>query len=208
MMDTHSDPSLSDPIPDQSNRLAYLLGRLFHPSVICMPTLALVLRDLKPADALFWLLLVASMVIVPGFIAIAWLRQRGRFDYQRRTRGPVYVVIWLSIAASFIVIFLLDGPESLQVCVVALLVWLPVQSLINGFYTKVSTHVAVAAGCATGLGLLGKLDTPLLQVTALMIVALTIWARVTTRNHTVKQVVLGLVVGAGSVLVVFPLFLH
>ncbi|MAU08407.1 MAG: hypothetical protein CL607_01180 [Anaerolineaceae bacterium] len=208
MTNPHSHPILLDPIPDQSNRLAYLLGRVFHPAVICIPTLALVLRDLNLEEAVFWLLLVAGMVIVPGLIAIALLKQRGRFVYQRRTRGPVYIVIWFSIAASFIAILLLDGPEVLQVCVVALLVWLPVQSLINAFYTKVSTHVAVAAGCATGLMLLGKLDTPLLQVTALMIVALTMWARVTTRNHTVKQVVLGLVVGAGSVLVVFPLFLH
>ena len=114
MTNPHSHPILLDPIPDQSNRLAYLLGRVFHPAVICIPTLALVLRDLNLEEAVFWLLLVAGMVIVPGLIAIALLKQRGRFVYQRRTRGPVYIVIWFSIAASFIAILLLDGPEVLH----------------------------------------------------------------------------------------------
>ena len=80
--------------------------------------------------------------------------------------------------------------------------------VINTYVTKVSTHVAVAAGCATGLLLLGKLDSLLLQLAALTIVGLIIWARVTTRNHTVAQVLLGLLVGTGSVLGVFPLLLR
>ena len=72
-----------------------------------------------------------------------------------------------------------------------------------------SGHVftAVVSGCFTGLLVLGKLDSTALIATGLAIIALTIWARIVTKNHTPLQVTLGLVVGAGSVLVVFPVFI-
>ena len=198
---------MTDPMPDHSNWFAAALGRLFHPAVICIPTLALVLNGLPLLEAVLWTALVAAIVTVPGLITIAVLQRRQRYVYQRQTRRPVYLVAWLSVVACFAVILLLDGPAALRVCIATLIVWLPVQLFINSRYTKISTHVAVVTGCATGLWLLGKLDSPLLQITALAIIGLTIWARVTTRNHTPAQVALGLLVGAGSVLVVFPLLL-
>lgn len=198
---------MTDPIPDYTNRVACYLGWLFHPAVICVPTLLLVLRDLPPLAALCWTVLVASMVVVPGSITVAILRRQQRYVYQRHTRLPVYVITWLSVVASLAVVALLDGPRVLEVCLAALIVWLPLQAVLTHYYTKISTHVAVAAGCTAGLWLLGHLDGPLLQVAGLGVVGLTAWARVTTRHHTLAQVVLGLVVGTGSVLVVFPLLL-
>lgn len=199
------DCLMTDPIPDHTNRVAYILGRVFHPAIICIPTLALILSDLPLLDAILWTVLVAGIVTVPGLITIALLKRQDRYVYQRQTRCPVYIVAWLSVVTCSVVIWLLDGPVTLRICVATLAVWLPVQLLINTYYTKISTHVAVAVGCATGLWMLEKLNTLFLQVTVLVIVLLTIWARVTTRNHTVQQVILGLMVGAGSVLVVFPL---
>lgn len=199
---------MTDPIPNNANRLAYWLGRLFHPAVICIPTLVLVLSDSPFAEAVGWTMLVAAMVTMPGLITIALLRKRQKHVYQRQTRGPVYLVIWLSVIGCLVVIWKGQGPTALQICMAALIVWLPVQLAINTYFTKISTHVAVVAGCATGLLLLGKLDTLFLQLIALLIIGSTIWARVTTRNHTVTQVLLGLVVGIGSVLAVFPLLLR
>jgi hypothetical protein len=51
--------------------------------------------------------------------------------------------------------------------------------------------------------LLGKLNTPLLQLLMLAIVIITVWARVVTHNHTRLQVGLGLLVGALPPLLVF-----
>jgi hypothetical protein len=198
---------MSDPIPDHSNLLAYWLGRLFHPAVLSIPTLALILNDQPLMEALRWTVLVATLVTVPGLIAIALLHRRQRYVYQRHVRGAVYLILWLSVIVCLGVVWGWQGPAALRVCLAALIVWLPLQLAINTYITKVSTHVAVAAGCATGLLLLGKLDSLPLQLTALTIVGLIIWARVTTRNHTVAQVLLGLMVGIGSVLVVFPLLL-
>jgi membrane-associated phospholipid phosphatase len=195
---------MSDPIPDRSNRFAHWLGRVFHPAVVCVPTLILSLRDLPPAQAIGWTALIASLVIVPGLIVVGLQARRRRYTYQRQTRGPIYVVVWMSVAVAAGVVQVFGGPYVLMVCLVTLLVWLPIQLLINTFVTKISTHVAVIAGCATGLLVLGILNTWYLQTFAVIAVGLTIWARVVTKNHTLPQVVLGLGVGIGCVLVVFP----
>ena len=197
-----------DPIPDHTNRLAYFLGRLFHPMVICIPTLVLLLNDLPWQNAVLWTVLIAAIVTGPGLITIALLQRQQRYVYQRQTRQPVYLVAWLSVVTCFVIILWLDGPEVLRVCIAALIVWLPLQLFINRHYTKISTHVAVAAGCGSGLWLLGKLDHPLLQFAVLMIIGLTMWARITTRNHTPAQVLLGLIVATGTVLVVFSFLLR
>lgn len=105
---------MTDPIPDHSNGFAAALGRLFHPAVICIPTLALILNDLPLREAVLWTILVAAIVTVPGLITIAGLQRRQRYVYQRQTRRPVYVVAWLSVVACFAVILLLDGPAALR----------------------------------------------------------------------------------------------
>ena len=198
---------MTDVVPDNSNRIAFLIGQVFHPAVIPVPTLILVLDNLAFPDLIGWTTLVAVIVLIPGLLTMAYLRQRERYAYQQRTRGPIYVVVWLSIVFCLLVVLGLGGPQELAVCIATLAVWIPAQLFVNTAFTKISTHVAVAAGCATGLLVLGKLDTTLAQIVAVLVVVLTSWARVTTKNHTLLQVVLGFVVGAGSVLLMFPLFL-
>lgn len=199
---------MSDPIPDQSNRVAHWLGRIFHPAVVCVPTLGLMLRDLPPMQAIGWTVLIVSMVVIPGLIVVLLQACQERYTYQRRTRGPIYGVLWLSVGLAALVIHRLNAPYVLMVCLVTLLVWLPIQLLINALVTKISTHVAVIAGCTTGLMVVGALDAWYLQGFAFIAVGLTIWARVVTKHHTPQQVVLGLIVGIGCVLGVFPWMLQ
>ena len=66
---------------------------------------------------------------------------------------------------------------------------------------------AVVAGCGMGLLFLGRLDNIFLLAFTLVIVIVTVWSRVVTKNHTVTQVLMGLLVGGGSVVLVFPLLL-
>jgi membrane-associated phospholipid phosphatase len=87
-----------------------------------------------------------------------------------------------------------------------LAVWLPLQLAINHRITKISAHTGVASGCFTALVLFGKLGNALI-VTGILLIVLIAWARLMTKNHTLLQVILGCVVGAGSVLLVFPFLL-
>ncbi|MEO8396275.1 MAG: hypothetical protein ABI700_25005, partial [Chloroflexota bacterium] len=65
----------------------------------------------------------------------------------------------------------------------------------------------VVAGCYTALLILGRLETLPLQIALFALVIITLWARVITRNHTIPQVILGVLVGVLPVLLVFPLVL-
>lgn len=196
-----------DVIPDNSKRLAFLLGNLFHPAVLAMATLGLVLNDLPLSQALPWMLLVGVVVLMPGMAVVALLSRKKRFTYQRSSRGPIYLTAWLSVLACLGLLLVLKAPRELVLCLATLTLWLPAQLLINRYFTKISTHSGVAAGCATGLLLLGKLNTLPLQLVVVAIVLLTSWARIRTRNHTPFQVLLGLVVGTGAALIVLPILL-
>jgi membrane-associated phospholipid phosphatase len=106
-----------------------------------------------------------------------------------------------------VLLVVLDAPLKLVACIAALLVWLPLQLIINTHVTKVSTHTAVVTGCMMGLLLLGELNSLLLAAGAVAVVVLTLWARVVTRHHTWQQVAMGILTGAIPVLIVFPLLL-
>lgn len=198
---------MSDIVPDTSNRLAYWIGQIFHPAIISIPTLILVLSDIPLWSALGWTMVVSALVLVPGIGAVFYLRRQGRFAYQRATRHPIYIIAWCNVILAFAVVWLFNGPGELLVCLATLAVWLPLQYLINRYVTKISTHAGVAAGCFTGLLFLGKFPEAWMVAAGLLIVVLVSWARVMTKNHTLTQVLLGLFVGAGSAVVVFPLLL-
>jgi membrane-associated phospholipid phosphatase len=196
---------LNDPVPDNRNRLAFIIGRIFHPYVICIPTLFVVLSDLSWDEALNWSLIVIAIVLLPGMTLAAYLQRRGHPLYERRTRTPLYIVGWGSVLTCILVIRQMGAPQVLVFSLITLAIWAPLQLSINTFITKVSAHAAIAAGCAVGLLLLGKLETLPIQVLVLAIVIVTIWARVVTHNHTILQVSLGLIVGALPPLIVFTL---
>ncbi len=198
---------MSDPTPDNTNRIAYWIGRIFHPAVLPVPTLLLILNEIPLLEALQWTAFIAVIVIVPGLMVIAYNKQQDRFTYQRESRDLIYLVGWLSVMLCLGLLWLFDAPIELQVCLASLAVWLPLQAIINRYLTKISTHTAVASGCYSGLLVLDKLQHPAAIGLGLLIVLLVAWARVMTKNHTLTQVLLGIIVGGGSVLVVFSLLL-
>ena len=101
-------------------------------------------------------------------------------------------------------VLLLEGPKEMAVCMAALAIWLPLQLIINHTITKISAHTAVASGCFTALFLFDKLN-PLAIIIGIFIILLIAWARLQTKNHTMLQVVLGILVAGGSALIAFPL---
>ena len=179
---------MTDVRPDNRHRVAYLVGRIFHPYIICIPTLIAVLSDLPPDQVLGWSALVLSMLLLPTLTFGFYLQRRGQELYQRQIRNPLYLLGWLSVLVCLALIVGLEGPRVLIACLGALAVWVPLQGLINALITKLSAHAAVAAGCYTGLLLLGKLDNLAVRWLLLAFVLVTVWSRVRTKNHTFPQV--------------------
>lgn len=194
-----------EPVPDNSKRIAYFIGLGLHPAPIAVGTLLILLWGLPLIDTIRWTALIAGVVLIPIFVTTAYLHRRDRYTYQRLSRKPLYIVAWIDVAICLGLILVFNGPAILGICMATLLVWLPLQLGINQLVTKISIHMGVASGCFAALWIVGKL-TPLLTLTGIAVLLLLGWARIQTKNHTAGQVILGCVVGFGSVLVVFPFF--
>lgn len=198
---------MSDQVPNQEKRFAVAIGRILHPYWMPIPTVLVILSNLPLAEALKWSGVVLAITLLPGMIA-AWLFQRrGHALYKRKIRGPLYLVGWISVLVCLAVVLQFRAPQALVACIATLAVWLPMQWGVNHWVTKVSAHAAVATGCFVALVLLGRVTNPILGLILLVTVVITLWARVVTRNHTIAQVLLGVLVGALPVLIVFPLML-
>ncbi len=198
---------IHDPTPDTRNRFAVLVGRILHPFLLPIPTVLAILSDLPLGEALKWSALAIAIVLVPSIVATVFVKRRGYLLHLRRSRDVLYPFGWLCVLVCLIVLRGLNAPLALIACMGALLVWAPLQWAINRWVTKISAHAAVAAGCFTGLLMLGKLANPVILLVLLGLIVLTLWARVVTHNHTHTQVIMGVLVGALPVLVVFPLVL-
>src|SRR5262245_23987120 len=98
-----------DPVPENHNHIASLLGRIFHPAIVAIPTQLIILSEIGWNEALRWSLLVLPIVLVPGLIAIFILERRGRMAYQRKTRTPLYIVAWISVIISLLLVISLQG---------------------------------------------------------------------------------------------------
>jgi hypothetical protein len=202
-----SHPAVTDPVPHNNNRLGYWLGMIFHPFTVFIPALIVVLKDTEPLVAVGWVVFMAVIILVPALTLIRLARRRGRYTYQRGMRHPLYGVFWASMVLCVGLAELLDAPGRLVFSLLALVVWVPLQAVINARLTKISAHTAVVTGILTALFLMGDLDSPLLLSGAVGIVSATAWARVVTGHHTVLQVSLGIIVSIISVGAAFGLML-
>ena len=196
-----------DVIPDNSKRIAYWLGVIFHPYLICIPTLFAVLSDLAVDQIVLWTLIILGIFVLPNAILVLYMQRHGKYIYQRRSRTPIYVLGLITLLLCMALLLVFNGPRVLLICIVALIIWIPIQLAINSLFTKISTHMAVVSGCAMALLIMGKLNRPLLLLAIVVVIILTGWARIQTKNHTKLQVILGCLVGGGVVAMVFSTLL-
>jgi membrane-associated phospholipid phosphatase len=188
--------------------LASIINVIFHPAVICIPTLLIILSGDDPQRIALWSVVSLIVLLVPALIVIGWLQRQGRLTYQRATRLPIYITGIAAVIVNLLIMIAWDAPQVLIACFATLLVWLPVQISVNQWVTKLSAHTAVVAGCLTGLLVAGKIALlPGIIVTAICLL-LVGYARIVTRNHTLQQVVLGAIIGTLPVLIVFPLVMQ
>jgi hypothetical protein len=202
-----SHQGVTDPVPHNGNRLGYWLGLIFHPFAVFIPALVVVLKDTEPLVAVGWVVFMAVIILAPALTLIQLARRKGRYTYQRGMRHPLYIVFWASMVLCVGLAVVLEAPDRLVFSLLALVVWVPLQAVINAQLTKISAHTAVVTGILTALFLMGDLDSPLLMLGGVGIVSATSWARVVTGHHTALQVSLGIVVSVSSVVIAYLLVL-
>lgn len=190
---------MSDSVPNNSNRLAYWIGIILHPYVIYVVPAIITLGE----AGVLWSALVAITVVIPIAIVVLIQRHRARYVYQRHSRTPLYVIGWLGVLVCWGLAQVLGAPLTFIAGVASIALWAPLQFLVNTLATKASVHTALVAMSVTGLVMTGHLNTPLSIIMGIAIIVAAGWARMITRNHTLAQVVIGAILGALSVLIVF-----
>jgi hypothetical protein len=198
-----STPEL-DLIPNDRNPIAVIIGRILHPFVVSVVTLILMLRSFPVGEAASWVIAISVILIAPVTVFMTMIQRQDRYAYQRRERGTIYLIGWISVIVCLLLSLVLQAPRVLVFGLLTLAVWVPLQRFVNYQFTKVSAHAAVITACVVGLVLLGQLNTPLGWLFGVAVIVLTAWARVETTNHSPTQVIVGMIVGALPVLVIFP----
>lgn len=193
--------SMNDVVPHNQNRLGYVLGYVFHPFVIFIPALVLVLKGIPFLTAVGWVAFIAAIILIPLNLTILWERRRNQYVYQQKTRHSLYIVFWISMLCAILIGVALDGPRRLIFALLCMWIWVALQFLVNLAYTKISGHTAIITTIMGGFLVMGELDTPILISLAVGSVAATGWARIVTGNHTREQVILGVLVSSGAVLI-------
>jgi len=190
------------PEPDYSNRLAYALSMVFHPYIVFIPPAVIALGG----EGFMWALIVGMVVVLPIMITVLIQKRSGRYVFQREARTPLYIIGWLSVVVCFGLLTALNAPIVIRTGTFVILLWTPLQFLINTFVTKASVHASLVAISFSGLWSLGYLSSPLIFIGSLGIVFAVAWARKVTRHHTTNQIILGLLTGTLATLLAFLIF--
>ena len=191
------------------DRLARLLSNVFHPFLVSLVTLILViyLDGTTLLDAIKWTAVSFGIVILPLTLYLIFNVRRGHYsDWSISIREQRHT-IYLITAVCFIIlvtVFIWTGAPSIALaCLYAALPTTVLAGAINRLVTKISLHAVAMAGCAAALF---WVSPPLGLLLALAGIAVS-WARMRLKHHTLAQILLGWGVAAGSVFVVFSLYL-
>jgi membrane-associated phospholipid phosphatase len=147
------------------------------------------------------LLAVLFTAVLPTLFITAGVR-RGRWSDRnvgaRRPRLVVLAFITASVGAGMILLIAAGAPRLLTGYLAFMLASVAALALVTVVW-KISIHCAVASGSVTVLALFFG---PLV-LCGYALVALLGWSRVTLKDHTVAQVVVGSVLGAGAAVLAY-----
>lgn len=194
----HSD----SPKPDYSNRLAYALSMIFHPYIVFIPPAVIALGG----EGLIWAIVTGVVVVIPIAITVLIQKRSGRYVFQREARTPLFIVGFVAVMVCFTLMTALNAPEVIRTGLFVVILWTPLQFLINAYVTKASIHASLVAIAFTGLWSLGYLNHPIVFVLSVLLVLAVVWARKVSRNHTTNQLILGLLTGTLATLTAFLIF--
>jgi len=187
--------------------IASLTSNILNPFLVSMAVIFLLSFEstASVADGVKWSLILIGVTILPVFLVILYLvhtdKITGIFIRIRRQRNQVYVLATLCTVAGCLVLYFLEAPLLLVAAIVATLSSVVVFMVIN-FQWKISLHTAFAAGSATVLTLVYGAAGAL----AAIMVPPIAWSRIELEQHTVWQAVVGALLAAVIVVVVFHFF--
>ncbi len=191
------------------DRLARLVSNVFHPFLVSVVTLVLViyLDGATLWEAIKWTAVGFGIVIVPLTLFLIVNVRRGHYsDWSisiREQRHSIYILAGICFVILVLTFIWAGAPAIALACLYAALATVVIAAVINRTVTKISLHSVAMAGCAAALF---WVSPPLGLFLALGALAVG-WARMRLKHHTVGGVLVGWGLAAGAVLVVFSLYL-
>lgn len=191
------------------DQLARLLSNVFHPFLVSLITLILViyLDGAALLDAIKWTVIGFGIVIVPLTLYLVFNVRRGHYsDWSisiREQRHNIYILAGVCFVILVLTFIWAGAPAIALACLYAALPTVAMAAVINRLVTKISLHAVAMAGCAAALF---WVSPPLGLLLALAGIAVS-WARMRLKHHTLAQILLGWGAAAGSVFVVFGVYL-
>jgi hypothetical protein len=188
-------------------RLAHLISNLLNPFVISLVVILVLAYETSasPADAFKWSLIIVGICVLPVYVASVYLVRAGQLDgifsNRRRQRTKIYVIGIACASICYLLLWLLGAPDGLLATLVA---GLSSSILYMGINTvwKISVHTAFVMAAAILLiilyGWVGAI--------ALIMVPLTVWARMELSQHSLAQALAGAVLSGFIIVTVFYLF--
>jgi len=204
--ETCAEPGRS--IRNPKFKIARWLSRVFHPFIVVIPTLFLAVYFATSSfvEALKWTAASVAIVILPLSIFIFTRVRHGHYSDLyvsiQKQRRSLYLVAGICLLSLLAFLILTGAPGIIVACLYAAVVANAVGAFVNRF-SKVSVHAAAMAGCTV---VLFSFSVPI----GLAMAAITLllgWARVRTEDHSLGQVVMGWVIAAACVWIVFGLYL-
>lgn len=189
-----------------NKQIGQLISTIFNPLVLLTPAAyIMVLRSTHNLKtAYFWEVITLIFILVFFIFVLIGIEKKffSDLDISKRTQRPLLLGFSVSLCAIYtMVLYFLNGPKILFVVVFALVVGLISVEIINKI-TKISIHVISVSAFATSLSLVygGVFYLSFILVPAVA------WARIVTKNHTKKQVLMGATLGILITLIVYVIF--
>ncbi len=198
----------SKPQFDRGDRIAEAVSVVFHPFVVVVPTMVVAMMKLGStlAQSLFWTLLSIGLVNLPVMILIYVGVRSGRYSdpsvSMREQRKSLYVIGGFFMLLLLTILAWSHAPLILIGCLTSAILATLVGFMINQRFTKLSLHSVGIAGCTTVLLLI----FPILGIVMVLFMPLVGWARIRLKHHTPLQILIGWIVSALCVLMVFRIF--
>jgi hypothetical protein len=123
-------------------------------------------------------------------------------DISKREQRPLLFLIGMVLTLIYLAtLFLFHAPGILIIGTMSIILGIIILGVVNT-YTKVSWHLAVLSALLTFL-IIAEGWRALVGLLLLPVVA---WARIKTKNHTLFQTILGALLGAVTILVLYVIF--
>lgn len=188
-------------------RLAHLVSNLLNPFALSLAVIMVLAYEssASPVDAFKWSLILIGTSVLPVYVASVYLVRAGHLDgifsNRRRQRTRIYIIGIACAAVSYLLLWLLGASNGLMAALVAALSASILFMAINTVW-KISVHTAFVMAAAILLiifyGWVGAI--------AMVMVPLTVWARMELSQHSLAQALAGVVLSGLIMVTVFYLF--